>query len=40
VLADSFGGTAQPPRGVLGVTIWYLENGFQTKTPFGNPLYF
>jgi hypothetical protein len=29
-LADAFGGTAQPPPGQGRVTIWYMEQGFQT----------
>jgi hypothetical protein len=29
-LATAFAGTAQPTPGVRGVTIWYLETGFQT----------
>jgi hypothetical protein len=32
-LADAFTGTGQPLPGVGGVTIWYLEDGFQTKVP-------
>ncbi|HEV8687118.1 MAG TPA: hypothetical protein VGQ84_07570 [Gaiellaceae bacterium] len=35
----SFSGTHQPLLGEQGVTIWYLEDGFQTRTPFGRPLY-
>jgi hypothetical protein len=30
----SFSNTLQPLPGDRGVTIWYLENGFQTRTPF------
>jgi hypothetical protein len=30
VLVAAFEGTGQPPPGVRGVTIWYLETGFQT----------
>ena len=33
VLLIAFGGTGQPPPGVRGVTIWYLETGFQTVPP-------
>jgi len=40
VIRESFAGTAQPAPGKRGVTIWYLETGFQTATPFGRPLYF
>jgi hypothetical protein len=29
-LHDAFDGTAQPVPGERGVTIWYLEDGFQT----------
>lgn len=31
VLNDAFRGTGQPTPGHLGVTIWYLEDGFQTS---------
>jgi hypothetical protein len=34
-LYRSFAGTPQ-----LVTSIWYLEDGFQTRTPFGPPLYF
>jgi hypothetical protein len=34
-LNESFAGTPQPVE-----SIWYLEDGFQTHTPFGRPLYF
>jgi hypothetical protein len=34
-LRTSFAGTRQPVQ-----AIWYLEDGFQTRTPFGRPLYF
>ena len=39
VLREAFGGTAQPVPGRRGVTIWYMEQGFQTtvdpaKAPF------
>ena len=30
---DAFAGTAQPPPGSGRVTIWYLEDGFQTTVP-------
>ncbi|MGE5274058.1 MAG: hypothetical protein ACM3QU_09935 [Verrucomicrobiota bacterium] len=30
VLTEAFGGTAQPVPGRRGVTIWYMEQGFQT----------
>jgi hypothetical protein len=30
---DAFAGTAQPPPGSGRVTIWYLEDGFQTTIP-------
>jgi hypothetical protein len=30
VLQEAFGGTAQPIPGRRGVTIWYMEQGFQT----------
>lgn len=29
-LSDAFGGTGQPLPGVGGVSVWYLEDGFQT----------
>jgi len=32
-LTSAFGGTAQPVPGTQGVTIWYLETGFQTTIP-------
>lgn len=31
VLNDAFGGTGQPTPGHHGVTIWYLEDGFQSS---------
>jgi hypothetical protein len=31
--ADAFTGTDQPPVGVGGVRIWYLEDGFETTVP-------
>jgi hypothetical protein len=33
VLETSFGNTAQPVPGKRGVTIWYVEDGFQTIPP-------
>jgi hypothetical protein len=39
-LHESFAGTPQPAPGERGVSIWYLETGFQTLAPFGQPLYF
>jgi len=33
VLRTSFDGTAQPPPGIRGVSIWYVEDGFQTIAP-------
>jgi hypothetical protein len=33
VLLTAFDGTGQPVPGVRGVTIWYLETGFQTVPP-------
>jgi hypothetical protein len=32
-LSDAFRGTGQPLPGRKGVTVWYLETGFQTATP-------
>ncbi len=32
-LTSAFGQTAQPVPGQAGVTIWYLENGFETAVP-------
>jgi hypothetical protein len=32
-LQAAFGGTAQPAPGARGVTIWYLEDGFETVVP-------
>jgi hypothetical protein len=32
---SAFAGTAQQPPGVGGVTVWYLEDGFQTFVPLG-----
>jgi len=34
-LRDAFKGTAQPLPGSGGVTIWYLEDGFQSSIPSG-----
>jgi hypothetical protein len=40
VLADAFGGTAQPLPGQGRVSIWYMEQGFQTTVdPAKAPLY-
>ena len=33
VLQTAFDGTGQPPPGTRGVTIWYVEDGFQTVPP-------
>jgi hypothetical protein len=33
VLSDAFAGTAQPLPGQGRTTIWYLEDGFQTRPP-------
>ena len=39
-LSDAFGGTGQPLPGVGGVSVWYLEDGFQTTVdPAKAPLY-
>ena len=35
----SFAGTPQPAPGEQGVSIWYLENGFQTAPPQRSTLY-
>jgi hypothetical protein len=40
VLRETFAGTPQPAPGERDVTIWYLETGFQTAAPLGQPLYF
>lgn len=40
VLRETFADTAQPTPEDRGVTIWYLETGFQTMPAFGQPLYF
>ena len=39
VLQQAFGGTGQPVPGVNGVTIWYMEDGFQTRVTRGRNLY-
>jgi hypothetical protein len=39
VLQQAFGGTGQPVPGVHGVTIWYMEDGFQTRVTRGRNLY-
>jgi hypothetical protein len=40
VLTEAFSGTDQPLPGRRGVTIWYLEDGFETKlTPAKRSLY-
>jgi hypothetical protein len=39
VLKSSFAGTSQAAPGEDGVTIWYLEDGFQTKVTGGRQLY-
>ena len=31
--AQGFGGTAQPPPGADGVTVWWLETGYQSRPP-------
>jgi hypothetical protein len=33
LLRQAFGGTAQPVPGTRNVTIWYLEDGFETTVP-------
>jgi hypothetical protein len=39
-LRQAFDGTAQPVPGTQGVTVWYLETGFQTTVPNDKrPLY-
>jgi hypothetical protein len=32
-LSDAFGATGQPLPGEGGVSVWYLEDGFQTRVP-------
>ncbi len=40
VLTSAFGGTGQPLPGQHGVSIWYMEDGFQTKVvPSARRLY-
>lgn len=39
VLHKAFDGTAQPVPGEGRVTVWYLEDGFQTVPPSGGGLY-
>jgi hypothetical protein len=39
VLQQAFGGTAQPIPGEAGVTIWYMEDGFQSRVVYGRNLY-
>ena len=39
VLQNAFGGTGQPTPGLRGVTIWYMETGFQTRVTRGRHLY-
>jgi hypothetical protein len=39
VLRAAFDGTRQPTPGQNGVTIWYLEDGFQTKVTTARHLY-
>lgn len=38
-IRGAFAGTAQPAPGEDGVSIWYLENGFQTAPPRRSRLY-
>jgi hypothetical protein len=38
-LYKAFAGTAQPPPGQGGVTIWYMEDGFQSKITSARQLY-
>jgi hypothetical protein len=38
-IRGAFAGTAQPALGEDGVSIWYLENGFQTAAPRRSRLY-
>jgi hypothetical protein len=38
-LRKAFAGTAQPLPGVSGVTIWYMEDGFQTKVDGARRVY-
>lgn len=39
VLGDAFGGTGQPVPGQGGVTIWYMEDGFQSQVTQARRLY-
>jgi hypothetical protein len=39
VLQSAFGGTGQPVPGQNGVTIWYMEDGFQSKVTTARHLY-
>jgi hypothetical protein len=38
-LRKGFGGTAQPLPGEGGVTVWYMEDGFQSVPPTGRGVY-
>jgi hypothetical protein len=38
-LRKGFGGTGQPLPGERGVTVWYLEDGFQSTPPVGRTVY-
>ena len=38
-LRSAFAGTAQPAAGERGATIWYMEDGFQTKLTSARQLY-
>lgn len=38
-IRESFAGTDQPAPGEQGVSVWYLENGFQTAAPRRSRLY-
>jgi hypothetical protein len=38
-IQQAFSFSGQPLPGEDGVSIWYLEDGFQTRTPFGRPIY-
>jgi hypothetical protein len=38
-LQRGFSGTPQPVPGRQGAQIWYLEDGFQTRSPFGTGIY-
>jgi hypothetical protein len=39
VLNGAFGGTGQPPPGQGGVSIWYMEDGFQSQITHSRRLY-